>query len=355
MVSGAVIKASFTQPIHAALTTAPRGVFWALLVTASFFHRFAAVVIILWLGFGLAACSNFVKGGDNRHNIPLAPAMVKALYDMGSSPAEGMVVRVFKREEVLEVWKRTSSGQYKIFKTYEICSYSGGLGPKFMEGDHQSPEGFYTITPGLMNPKSNYYLAFNTGFPNKFDRANGRSGSNLMVHGDCKSVGCYAMTDAGMGEIYALARETFKGGNPSFQVQIFPFRMTTASLVQNASNQHLDFWKNIKEGYDYFDLTKTPPAWDVCEKRYIFNPAMSGSLDALAACPATLQNAEVEARKVTDAKALANAAAGIERQAATEAALKERSQAVSGFFSGIGTMFTGEQQAVTEVAATPAQ
>src|SRR5690606_26808649 len=152
--------------------------------------------------------------------------------------------------------------------------------------------------------------------------------------GDCKSVGCYAMTDAGIAEIYALARETFKGGNPSFQVQIFPFRMTTASLVQNAQNQHIGFWQNIKEGYDYFDLTKTPPAWDVCEKRYIFNPTASG-LDALAACPATYQNAEVEARKVADAKALADAAAGVQRQAATEAALKARSEAVSGFFNGI--------------------
>lgn len=326
---------------------------WALFVTAKFFHRFAAFVIIVWLGFGLAACSNFVKGGDNRHNIPLAPAMVKALHDMGSSPGEAMVVRIFKKEEQLEVWKRTSSGQYKIFKTYEICSYSGDLGPKFKEGDYQSPEGFYTITPGLMNPKSNYYLAFNTGFPNKFDRANGRSGSNLMVHGDCKSVGCYAMTDAGMGEIYALARETFKGGNPSFQVQIFPFRMTTASLVQNAQNQHIEFWKNIKEGYDYFDLTKTPPAWDVCQQRYIFNPTASG-LDALGPCPATYQNAEVEARKVADAKALADVAAGIERQAANEAVLKERSAAVSGFFSGIGNMITGSPQPAV-AAVTPAQ
>lgn len=325
-----------------------------MFVTAKFFQRFAAFVIFVWLGFGLAACSNFVGGGDNRHNIPLAPALVKALHDMGSSPGEAMVVRIFKKEEQLEVWKRTSSGQYKMLKTYEICSYSGDLGPKFREGDYQSPEGFYTITPGLMNPKSNYYLAFNTGFPNKFDRANGRSGSNLMVHGDCKSVGCYAMTDAGIAEIYALARETFKGGNPSFQVQIFPFRMTTASLAQNAQNQHIEFWKNIKEGYDYFDVTKTPPAWDVCQQRYIFNPTAS-ALDALGPCPATYQNAEVEARKVADAKALADVAAGVQRQAATEAALKERSQAVSGFFSGIGSMITGNQQQTTQVAATPAQ
>lgn len=323
---------------------------------ASFFHRVAAFVIIVWLGFGLAACSNFVKGGDNRHNIPLPAAMVKALHAMGSSPQEAMVIRIFKKEEKLEVWKRTNSGEYKLFKTYDICAYSGDLGPKIKEGDLQSPEGFYTITPGLMNPKSNYFLAFNTGFPNKFDRAHGRTGSNLMVHGDCKSAGCYAMTDAGIAEIYALARESFKGGNPSFQVQIFPFRMTTASLAQNASSPHLDFWRNIKEGHDLFELTKTPPVWDVCEKRYIFNPASTGPLDAAGPCPPTIQTADLAAKKAADEKALADVTAAAERQAAEEAALRARGEAVSGFFSGIGNIFGGGQPApAPQEPATPAQ
>lgn len=325
-------------------------------MTATFVNRIAAVLILAWLSLGLAACAGFVKGGDNRHNIPLAPGVVKALHDMGSSPGEGMVIRIFKKEAQLEVWKHTNSGQYKLFKTYQICAFSGELGPKFREGDYQSPEGFYTITPGLMNPKSAYFLAFNTGFPNKFDRANGRSGSNLMVHGDCKSVGCYAMTDAGIAEIYALARETFKGGNPSFQVQIFPFRMTSASLAQFASNQHLSFWRNIKEGYDLFDLNKTPPAWDVCENRYIFNPMSTGPLDPAAVCPPTKPDAQVAARKAADDLALTNANNQITKQAATDAAIKERGAAVSGFFSGMGNMFTGGQPAaVPVVAATPAQ
>lgn len=310
-------------------------------MTASLFHRLGAIIITLWLAIGLAACSSFVNGGDNRHNIPLPSSVVSALRSMGSSPAEPMLVRIFKKEEVLEVWKRTSSGQYKLFKTYEICAYSGDLGPKFKEGDRQSPEGFYTISPGLMNPKSAYYLAFNTGFPNKFDRAHGRTGSNLMVHGDCKSVGCYAMTDAGIAEIYALARESFKGGNPSFQVQIFPFRMNAANLAQHATSPHLDFWKNIKQGYDLFELTRTPPAWDVCEKRYIFNPTSSGPLNALGPCPATVQNAALEARQQADDATLANALLANERRAAEDAAIKARGEAVSGFFSGIGNMFGG--------------
>lgn len=325
-----------------------------LVVIASFFHRLAAFVIIVWVGFGLAACAGFVKGGDNRHNIPLAPALVKALHDMGSSPGEAMVIRIFKTEEILEVWKRTSSGQYKLFKTYAICAYSGELGPKMKEGDYQSPEGFYTVTPGLMNPKSNYFLAFNTGFPNKFDRAHGRTGSHLMVHGDCKSVGCYAMTDAGMAEIYALARESFKGGNPNFQVQIFPFRMTSASLAAHASSPHLSFWQNIKEGYDLFDINKAPPAWDVCEQRYVFNPMASGPLDAMGACPPVIQNAALDARKAADSQALSNVMALADRQASEQAAIRARGEAVNGFFSGIGNMFGG-QPAPQPAAATQVQ
>ena len=110
------------------------------------------------------------------------------------------------------MWKKNRDGQYELLKTYPICRWSGDLGPKKKEGDRQAPEGFYTITPGQMNPASNYYLAFNTGFPNAYDRAWGYTGSELMVHGDCSSRGCYAMTDEQIQEIYALARESFFGG-----------------------------------------------------------------------------------------------------------------------------------------------
>jgi murein L,D-transpeptidase YafK len=316
-----------------------------IFLTATIFHRLGAFIILVWLAFGLAACSNFVKGGDNRHNIPLSGGVVQGLRSMGSSPGEGMLIRMFKEEKVLEVWKKTSSGSYRLFKTYEICAYSGDLGPKFKEGDRQSPEGFYTITPGLMNPRSSYYLSFNTGFPNKFDRVHGRTGSDLMVHGDCSSRGCYAMTDEGIAEIYALARETFKGGNPSFQLQIFPFRMTTANMAKHASSPHLDFWKDIKEGYDYFEMTKTPPVWDVCEKQYIFNPSGTGPLDAAGTCPPSLRSAALTEKLQNDEADLANKAASAqlaaERKAAEELAAKQRGEAIGGFFSGIGSGIGG--------------
>ena len=326
-------------------------------LTATVLRQISSALILLWVAFGLAACGGFLpKSSDNRHNQPLSGLVQAGLRNMGSSPGEAMVIRIFKQEQVLEVWKRTNTGSFKLFKTYEICAYSGDLGPKMKEGDRQSPEGFYTITPGLMNPRSSYYLAFNTGFPNKFDRAHGRTGTDLMVHGDCSSRGCYAMTDQGIAEIYALARETFKGGNPSFQLQIFPFRMTAAKLAQQASSEHLSFWKDIKEGYDLFELTKTPPVWDVCDRQYIFNAAGGGALNAMGPCPAVIHNAALTARQQADESAFvaaveneaqkaARLAAEAERQAAAEAAAKARGEAIGGFFSGIGDMFGGGKDA----------
>src|SRR5271169_4082038 len=136
-----------------------------------------------------------------------------------------ILVRIFKEEAELEVWKQDTTGRFQLLKVFPICRWSGDIGPKEHEGDRQTPEGFYTITPELMNPNSSFFLAINTGFPNAFDKANARDGSFLMIHGDCSSSGCYSMTDEQMGEIYLLARDSFLGGHPSFQVQAYPFRI----------------------------------------------------------------------------------------------------------------------------------
>ena len=122
-----------------------------------------------------------------------------------------------------------------------------------------------------MNPNSNYYLAFNTGFPNTFDRAHGYTGSELMVHGDCSSRGCYAMTDEQIQEIYALARESFYGGQKEFQFEAFPFRMTALNMAKHRNNPNFAFWKEIKEGYDDFEATHQEPKVAVCDKRYVFD------------------------------------------------------------------------------------
>ena len=296
----------------------------------SLLRRIVGLMVVCGLLAALAACSG-IKPGNARATQPLKEATVSKLRSMGSGPEKGMLIRIFKESSELEVWKETASG-YRLFKTYEICAWSGVLGPKIKEGDRQSPEGFYTITPGLMNPNSNYYLAFNTGFPNKFDRAYGRTGSDLMVHGDCSSRGCYSMTDESIAEIYALARETFKGGNPSFQLQIFPFRMTPQNLAKQAKSEHMSFWQNIKSGYDRFELTKSPPTWDVCNRQYVFDvPAGTGVLEAAAACPAGIgtatMTAALQAKQAADQAAMEAEVAALEKKAAAEKAAAEKEAA----------------------------
>jgi len=199
-----------------------------------------------------------------------------------------IVVRIFKEESTLEVWKQRRDGKYGLISSYEICKWSGKLGPKFIEGDRQAPEGFYKVRPAQMNPNSQYYLAFNIGYPNAYDRANGRTGQHLMVHGACSSAGCYSMSDENIAEIYAFARDAFKGGSQEFQVQAFPFRMSEANMARYADDPNYPFWKMLKQGYDIFETTGQPPRVDICEKRYVFNQTRVGDkpLDPMMACPA---------------------------------------------------------------------
>ena len=203
-----------------------------------------------------------------------------------------ILVRLFKQEAELEVWKQDRSGRFALLKTYPICRWSGDLGPKVREGDRQAPEGFYSITPAQMNPQSAYYLSFNTGYPNAYDRSLGRTGSELMVHGDCSSRGCYAMTDEQIAEIYSLGRESFFGGQRAFQFQAYPFRMTPINMAKHRNNPNMPFWKMIKEGYDHFEVTRQEPKVDFCEKKYVFDAVKAPNakrdpvFEASAKCPA---------------------------------------------------------------------
>ncbi len=199
-------------------------------------------------------------------------------------------VRIFKQESELEVWKQRDDGRFYHFKTYPICNWSGDVGPKVAQGDKQAPEGFYTVARHQMNPNSQFHLALNMGYPNAYDRANRRTGEFLMVHGKCKSAGCYAMTDGLIEEIYALAREAFIGGQDGFQIHAFPFRMTEANIAAHATHPSIKFWATLKEGYDYFETARQPPAIAVCERRYVVNVKWRGNqpakVDPEMACPA---------------------------------------------------------------------
>ena len=224
-------------------------------------------------------------------NAQLSQAVLKTMKSKGMTRTSPILGRIFKEEGKLEIWKQKDNGRYDIIASYDICKYSGKLGPKFVEGDRQAPEGFYTVRPGQMNPNSSYHLSFNIGYPNAYDRANGRSGANLMVHGACSSSGCYSMTDGQMEQIYAFARDAFQGGQTEFQIQAFPFRMTAANMARYRDDPNYEFWAMLKEGYDHFEITKTPPKVDVCEKKYVFNrfPADGAAFSATGQCPAMTQ------------------------------------------------------------------
>jgi murein L,D-transpeptidase YafK len=241
-----------------------------------------------------AACAGLVGSCAGTPDIPayLRPLPKETMMLLGKldmREQSAIFIRIFKEESELEVWKMRADGRFYHFKTYPICNWSGELGPKIVQGDRQAPEGFYTITRAQMNPKSSYHLAFNLGFPNQFDRANGRTGEFLMVHGNCRSAGCYAMTDALIEEIYALAREAFNGGQEAIPVHAYPFRMTTENMARYRKHPAYRFWTTLKQGYDYFETTRLPPSVLVCERRYvvdaqpIYNASMR--LDPQASCP----------------------------------------------------------------------
>ena len=225
---------------------------------------------------------------DLRGEQPVPKRLVRMMKARDMAVDAPVLMRIFKEESTLEVWKQKADGRYALLKKYDICKYSGRLGPKLKEGDRQAPEGFYHVDRGLMNPRSSYFLSFNLGYPNRFDRAHARTGKHLMVHGACSSAGCYAMEDDQIAEIYAMARDALGGGQRRFQVQALPFRMTPENMARHRDNPNFGFWENLKVGYDHFELTRTPPAVEVCDRSYRFNEKpLAGSFVANAPCPST--------------------------------------------------------------------
>ena len=201
---------------------------------------------------------------DDRFDVNLEEKLASLFAKVG----DPVFIRIFKEETLLEVWIR-SGAEYQHLKDYFICAYSGYLGPKLQEGDRQAPEGFYKVKKYQLNPNSKFHLSFNLGFPNEYDRAHERTGSFLMVHGNCVSDGCYAMTDEKIEEIYTLVESALHKGQKYVQVHAFPFRMTDVNMALYGNSEWYDFWANLKEGYDYFELEKLPPHVRVKNKQYI--------------------------------------------------------------------------------------
>ncbi len=195
----------------------------------------------------------------------------KDLAEKGLHFGDPVFLRAFKDERLLELWmRRRETGKYELFRSWPIAGASGVAGPKLAEGDSQVPEGFYFVTPERMKPDSQFHLAFNIGYPNAYDLAHQRTGTFIMVHGAECSVGCLAMTDARIEEIYTLCDAALKNGQRLFRVHVFPFRMTEERMASVRGQTWEDFWKNLKEGYDLFERSKVPPEVEVEGLRYIF-------------------------------------------------------------------------------------
>lgn len=253
--------------------------------------RLKHIAYILLMATALAGCNDTIDTAvdlshvKNKTEQPLPARLIAEMQAKNMPRNSPIMIRVFKEEGKMEIWKARADNRFEKITAYDICAWSGKLGPKVKEGDRQAPEGFYNLTPAHLNPNSKYYLAINTGFPNRYDAANGRSGSNLMIHGACSSSGCYSMTDAQILEIYAFARDAFKGGQSTVQLQAFPFRMTAENMARHRTSENYDFWQMLKVGYDNFEVTKRPPDVNVCGKKYVFNQEMQGTPSAGAACP----------------------------------------------------------------------
>lgn len=227
---------------------------------------------------------------DEAASKPLATETLDFLQSKKIDARAPVYLRIFKEDSELEVWKVRPGGRYVLVKTYPICNWSGALGPKQALGDLMAPEGFYTLGPHSLKPDSKYHLALNIGYPNALDKALGRTGDFIMVHGDCRSVGCFAMTDGLIEEIYAFVREAMEGGQFFVPVHIFPFRMSDANMARHTGHTASATWAPLKEAYDDFSKSRLVPRVAMCSKRYVVNPVFEPDAatpeTASAACPA---------------------------------------------------------------------
>jgi murein L,D-transpeptidase YafK len=186
------------------------------------------------------------------------PRLQETLAKRGLKLGSPVYIRIFKQPAQLELWIQKDT-TFKLFRVYDICKFSGDLGPKLKEGDRQAPEGTYTVAPSQMNPNSSYHLSFNLGYPNAYDRHHRRTGSALMVHGACASIGCYAMGNDGIEEIWTLCVRALEAGQPSFSVHCFPFRLTPENLQKHTAHPWIAFWRELQPIYQHFEQKRIPP------------------------------------------------------------------------------------------------
>lgn len=226
-------------------------------------------------GSGAASATVAAAGGSADQQMPVPTAVPPSaidtrLADKGMSRGTPVLIRIFKQEAELELWME-KGGRFELFATYAICNWAGSLGPKLHEGDRQTPEGFYSIGTRQLHRRGRWPRSLDIGFPNPLDRANGRTGSYILIHGGCNSTGCFAMTNPQIEEIYTLSEQALRQGQSRIDVHVFPFRLTEANLEIYKDREWVSFWRTLKPGYDLFERTRIPPRVSVCNKAYVIS------------------------------------------------------------------------------------
>lgn len=221
---------------------------------------------------------NYIPSSERAINVikRFTPMLESQMKAKGAKLGDPVLIRIFKVPSLLEVWVKKGA-TYILFKRYSICNFSGRLGPKTKNGDKQSPEGFYSVPASALNPNSSYYLSFNLGYPNEYDRAHGYTGDFLMVHGECASVGCYAMSNARISEIYTIMHAAFMHGQKDIQVQAYPFALTYNNMKKVKNHPAYAFWLNLKQGYELFERTHQPLPVNVVNGVYSFNDSLGST------------------------------------------------------------------------------
>jgi len=198
-----------------------------------------------------------VKSAYNQHWNDLQALLISKKLNKDHF---SVYIRIFKEEGLLEAWaKNTSQKSYTFLKSFSICAKSGTAGPKRKQGDGQVPEGFYEIT--AFQPQSSYHLALKVGYPNKSDRLKATSsdpGGDIMIHGNCVTIGCIPIQDEPIEELYILCVESKNNGS-LINADIYPFKFGNKNIdrIQTCSNIELkNFWMDLKQACDHFDISK---------------------------------------------------------------------------------------------------